>query len=142
MSQRSFEGVSIDDEVPAVEKLPTEDLAIDFFGRDHPPNPAFADAEAGRRMGVGGALVPGNLKLAWLVQLVSDWAGQEGRVLGLRAVFRRPDVAGRPLVLTGRVVDKREEDGRRIVELEVVTLADGDPSVRGNMQVELPGRPA
>ena len=142
MSQRYFEDVSIDDEVPAVEKLPTEDLAIDFFGRDNPTNPAFADAEAGRRMGVGGALVPGNLKLAWLVQLVSDWAGQEGRVLGLRAVFRRPDVAGRPLVLTGRVVDKREEDGRRIVELEVVTLADGDPSVRGNMQVELPGRPA
>ena len=140
MSQRYFEDVSIDDEVAPVEKLPTEDLAVEFFGRDNPTNPAFADAEAGRRMGVGGALVPGNLKLAWLVQLVSDWAGPEGRVLGLRAVFRRPDVAGRPLTLTGRVVDKREEDGRKIVELEVVTLADGDPSVRGNMQVELPGR--
>ncbi len=142
MSQRYFEDVRIDEELPPVEQLPTEDLAIDFFGRDNPTNPAFSDAEAGRRMGVGGALVPGNLKLSWLVQFVNDWAGTEGNVLSLRAVFRRPDVAGRPLMLTGRVVDKREEDGRKLVDLEVVTLAEGQPSVRGNMQVELPGRPA
>lgn len=140
MSQRYFEDVQVDEEIPPVEKLPTEDLAIDFFGRDNPTNPAFADAEAGRRMGVGGALVPGVLKLSWLTQFVSDWAGTEGRVLSLRAVFRRPDVAHRPLTLAGRVVDKRDEDGRKIVELEVVTLAEGDPSVRGNMQVELPSR--
>jgi len=142
MSQRYFEDVHVDDELPPVERLPTEDLAIDFFGRDNPTNPAFSDAEAGRRMGVGGALVPGNLKLAWLVQFVSDWAGAEGQVLNLRAVFRRPDIAQRPLTLAGRVVDTRDEDGRPIVELEVVTLADGEPSVRGNMQVQLPRRPA
>jgi acyl dehydratase len=142
MSQRYFEDVNVDDELPPVEKLPTEDLAVDFFGRDNPTNPAFADAEAGRRMGVGGALVPGNLKLSWLVQFVNDWAGTEAQVLGLRAVFRRPDVAGRPLTLAGRVVDKREDDGRPLVELEVVTLAEGEPSVRGNVQVVLPHRPS
>ena len=140
MTQRYFEDVTVDEELPPVERLPTEDLAVEFFGRDNPTNPAFADAEAGRRMGVGGALVPGNLKLAWLVKYVSDWGGTEGRVLGLRAVFRRPDVAGRPITLAGRVVDKREQDGRKVVELEVVTLAEGEPSVRGNMQVELPSR--
>ena len=142
MSQRYFEDVNVDDELPPVEKMPTEDLAIEFFGRDNPTNPAFSDAEAGRRMGVGGALVPGNLKLSWLVQFVSEWAGTEGRVTNLRAVFRRPDVANRPLTLAGRVVDKREENGLRIVELEVVTLAEGEPSVRGNMQVQLPSRTA
>ncbi|MHB8576561.1 MAG: hypothetical protein ACYDCQ_14660 [Dehalococcoidia bacterium] len=140
-SQRYFEDVRMDEELPPVEKLPTEDLAVEFFGRDNPTNPAFADAEAGRRMGVGGALVPGNLKLAWLVNWASEWAGTEGRVVSLRAAFRRPDVAGRPLLLSGRVVDlRREDDGRNIVELEVVTLAQGEPSVRGNMQVELPSR--
>ena len=142
MSQRYFEDVQVDEDLPPVEKMPTEDLAIEFFGRDNPMNPAFADAEAGRRMGVGGALVPGNLKLAWLVQFVSDWAGTEGRVLGLRAVFRRPDIANRPITLAGRVVDKREDGGLPIVELEVVTLAEGEPSVRGNMQVALPLRGA
>ena len=140
MMQRYFEDIQVDEELAPVEKLPTEDLAVEFFGRDNPTNPAFADAEAGRRMGIGGALVPGNLKLAWLTQYVSDWAGLEGKLLSLRAVFRRPDIAGRPLVLAGRVVDKREEGGRKVVELEVVTLAEGDPSVRSNVQVELPSR--
>lgn len=142
MSQRYYEDVRIDEELPPVEKTPTEDLAVEFFGRDNPTNPAFADAAAGRRMGIGGALVPGNLKLAWMVQFVSDWAGAEGQMRGLRAVFRRPDVAGRPIVLAGRVVDTREEEGRGLVELEVVTLAEGQPSVRSNVQVELPRRPA
>ena len=140
MMQRYFEDIQIDEELAPVEKLPTEDLAVEFFGRDNPTNPAFADAEAGRRMGIGGALVPGNLKLAWMTQYVSDWAGLNGRVLSLRAVFRRPDIAGRPIVLAGRVVDKREEGDRKVVELEVVTLAEGDPSVRSNVQVELPSR--
>jgi hypothetical protein len=38
------------------------------------------------------------------------------------------------------VVDTRDEDGRKVVELEVVTLAEGEPSVRANVQVELPSR--
>jgi acyl dehydratase len=140
MSQIYFEDVNVDDELDPIEKLPTTDLAIDFFGRDNPTNPAFADAEAGKRMGIGGALVPGMLKMSWMTQYVSDWAGPEGRVSGIRVAFRRPDVADRPLVLSGRVVDKRQDDGKNVVELEVVTLAEGQPSVRGNVQVELPSR--
>lgn len=140
MSQRYYEDVNVGDELDPLERTPTADMAIDFFGRDNPTNPAFADAEAGKRMGVGGALVPGALKMSWMAQYVSDWAGTEGHVRNLRVAFRRPDVADRPLTLSGRIVDKREEDGKKIVELEVVTLASGEPSVRGNVQVELPGR--
>lgn len=142
MSQRYFEDVQVNDELPPVEQLPTEDMAIDFFGRDNPTNPAFADAEAGRRMGLSGALVPGNIKLAWITQFANDWAGPEGWVQAVRAVMRRPDIAQKPLLLAGRVVDKRQEDGKNIVELEVVTLAEGDPSVRSSVQVQLPSRPA
>ena len=38
-----YEDVSIGDEVTPMEKLPTEDLAIDYFGRENPTNPAFGD---------------------------------------------------------------------------------------------------
>ncbi len=140
MNQRYFEDINVDDEMPTLERTPTTDMAIDFFGRDNPTNPAFSDAEAGKRMGIQGALVPGMLKMAWMTQFASDWAGTEGKVVNLRAAFRRPDVADNPIVLAGRVVDKRQEDGKNIVELEIVTLASGEPSVRGNVQVELPSR--
>ncbi|MCA9821095.1 MAG: MaoC family dehydratase, partial [Dehalococcoidia bacterium] len=125
-----YEDIAVDDELPTIERTPTEDAAIDFFGRDNPTNPAFRDAEVGRKQGFGGALVPGNLKIAWLTQFVSSWAGPEASVRNLRVAFRRPDIAGRPLTLAGRVVDKRQEDGRNVIELEVVTLAEGEPSVR------------
>ena len=59
MSELYYEDITVDDELPPLERTPTEDQAIEFFGRDNPTNPAFGDAEAGRRMGFGGALVPG-----------------------------------------------------------------------------------
>ena len=140
MSQLYYEDTKVDDEIEPLERTPTTDMAIDFFGRDNPTNPAFSDIEAGKRMGVGGALVPGLLKLSWLTQYVSNWAGQEGSVRSLRVAYRRPDIADRPLTLSGRIVDKRVEDGKNIVELEVVTLANGEPSTRANVQVELPSK--
>lgn len=140
MSSRYFEDVHVDEELEPREKMPTEEMAIEFFGANNPMNPAFADAQAGNRLGVGGALVPGVLKIAWMMQYIADWAGPEGTLRNIRVAYRRPDVAGKPLVLAGRVVDKREEDGRKMVELEVVTLAEGQPSVRGNVQIELPSR--
>jgi acyl dehydratase len=140
MTQRYYEDVNIGDETEPLERVPTTDMAIDFFGRDNPTNPAFSDIEAGKRLGVGGALVPGLLKLSWLTQYVSDWAGPAAAVRNLRAAYRRPDVADRPLTMAGHVVDKRIEDGKPIVELEVVTLAEGQPSTRANVQVELPTR--
>jgi acyl dehydratase len=136
-----FEDINVDDEIEPVDRTPTEDHAIDFWGRDNPTNPAFRDAEVGRRQGFGGALVPGMLKIAWLTQFVSTWAGPESNVKSIRAAFRRPDIAGRPLTLGGRVVDKRQEGDRNVVELEVVTLAEGQPSVRANVQVEVPSKP-
>lgn len=140
MTQRYYEDVNVGDETEPLERVPTTDMAIDFFGRDNPTNPAFSDIEAGKRMGIGGALVPGLMKLAWLSQYVSDWAGPDAAIRNLRAAYRRPDIADRPLVMAAHVVDKRMEDGRPIVELEVVTLAEGQPSTRANVQVELPTR--
>ena len=140
MSQIYFEDISVDDELAPLDQFPTEDKAVEFFGRDNPTNPAFGDAEAGRRLGFGGALVPGLLKLSWITGYVGAWAGSEANLRSVRVAFRRPDIAGKPLTLSGRVVDKREEDGKNVVELEVVTLAEGHPTVRGNVQVEVPSR--
>jgi len=140
MSQRYFEDVNVNDELDPVEKMPTADMSIDFFGRNNPMNPAFADAEHSKRLGMSGALVPGMLKIAWMTQYVNDWAGPDSKLESIRVAYRRPDIADKPLVLSGRVVDKREEDGKKVVELEVATLAEGEPTVRGNVQVVLPSR--
>ena len=146
MTQLYFEDVKVDDELPSVEHTPTTEMASNFFRQDRqeaPRQSAFTDAAAAGRMGIGGGhstLVPGPLKISWLTKFVSDWAGTDSQITSIRVALRRPDVAGKPLVLSGRVVDKRIEDGRSIVEVEAVTLADGQPSVRASVQVRLPSR--
>ena len=50
MSQLYYEDTKVDDEIEPFERIPTTDMAIDFFGRDNPTNPAFSDIEAGKRM--------------------------------------------------------------------------------------------
>ena len=142
MSIRYFEDVETDQELEPVEKIPTIEMAGGFgMARETPMGNRFTDAEASREIGIQGALVPGPVKIAWLTKYVSDWAGTGAEIAGIRVAFRRPDVAGKPLVLSGRVVDKRVQDGKSLVELEVVTLADGQPSVRANVQVRMPNRP-
>jgi hypothetical protein len=137
---RYWEDVQVDEEIPPVEKLPTSDMAVDFFGRNNRFNPAFRDAEQSKRLGLPGTLVPGVMKLAWMTQFAYDWAGPDSFLRSVRVAYRKPDIAGTPLILAGRVVDKREEDGAHVVELEVATVADGQPTVRGNVVIQLPTR--
>jgi hypothetical protein len=141
MTQRYFEDVVIDEELEPLERIPTVELAGGFSpGRESIMGNRFTDAAVNREIGIRGALVPGPLKIAWLTKYVSDWAGVGAEIASIRVALRRPDVAGKPLILSGRVVDKRISDGVPLVELEVVTLADGQPSVRANVQVRMPAR--
>jgi len=139
MSQRYFEDVSVGDELEPVEKIPTDEVATQFFAREGEPASTPERLPVSRE-GFSGVLVPGLLKVSWLTQYVSDWAGPAGRVRTVRVAYRRPDATNAPLVLTGNVVAKREEDGRHVVEIEVATMAEDGPSVRGAAQVELPAR--
>ena len=133
----SFENVNIDDELEPLERTPTAEDALRFMGQEPATKSRFSDSATAQREGFRGAVVPGLMKLAWLTSYASDWAGQGATVRSVRVAYRRPDFAGNPLVISGRVVDKREVEGRKLVDMEVVTLMeDGQPSVRGNVQVE------
>lgn len=139
MSQRYFEDVTVGDDLEPVEKLPTDDLCVDFFTRPDKPVPKPERIYSASE-GFSAVLVPGLLKVSWLSQYVERWAGPAGRFRTVRVAYRRPDATGSPLTLMGKVVDKRQEGGRNIVEIEVMTVAADGPSIRGTAQVELPSR--
>ena len=81
MSQLYYEDVKVDDEMEPLERTPTTDQAIDFFGRDKPTNPAFSDIEAGKRVGVGD-----EVKVSLQVGNTGERAGDEVVQLYLRQV--------------------------------------------------------
>jgi hypothetical protein len=71
---------------------------------------------------------------------VLAWAGPSAVFRSIRVAYRRPDPVDEPLLLTDTVVDKREEAGRHIIDVDVATVAADGPSVRGIVQIELPVR--
>jgi acyl dehydratase len=139
MSQQYFEDCSVGDELPEVEKMATVDLAVAFFTRELEPAPTPERVPVPRE-GFEGFLVPGLLKMAWLQQYVAAWAGPKATFRTVRGAYRRPDTTGQRLMLTGRIVDKREDAGHKLVEIEVATVSEEGPSVRGTVTVELPSK--
>lgn len=140
MSQVYYSDLKVGDELPPVEKLPTDELATEFFTRvgEGKPTPERLPVP---REGFSGIIVPGMLKVAWIGQFVSEWAGPEAFVRNVRVSYKRPDTTGSPLVLVGTVVDKREEESGNLAEIEVAMIAEDRPSVVGMVQVLLPDKP-
>ncbi len=139
MNQRYFEDVNVGDELPAVERMPSDEVAAAFFTREGEPTPT-PERMPVASAGFAGHIVPGLLKVAWLQQFVTDWAGPGATFRTIRVAYKRPDPTNQGLVLTGTVVDKRQEDGQNVVEVEVATIAPDGPSVRGSVQVALPSK--
>ncbi|MGI8925595.1 MAG: MaoC family dehydratase [Tepidiformaceae bacterium] len=99
--------------------------------------PFFYDEEAARAQGMPGPIVPGPLKLGLITRVVEEWLGEAGFVRQVRGAHRRPDLAGRPITIAGRVARVYEEDGHRRADLEVAVVNEGgEPSVRAFVAVE------
>ena len=86
-SQRYFEDVAIGDELSAVDKLPSVELTTGFYTREGEPPPVSERIPVARE-GFSGDIVPGLLKVAWLSQFVSDWAGPAGTFRAIRVSYK------------------------------------------------------
>ena len=99
-------------------------------------HPRFFDAEAARREGLPGAIVPGIMSQGILAALIHRWA-PEARILVLDTTFRAPLLVGSKPVCRAVVTDLDAE--ARCVEIDL-TLANeaGETRVVGTARVELP----
>jgi acyl dehydratase len=83
--------------------------------------PIHMDDEAGQAAGYASAFGMGNLQWAYLHNLVRNWMGDSGRIVSLGCQFRAPNVKGQTVTAHGTVTAVRDEDGERLVDLEVWT---------------------
>jgi acyl dehydratase len=90
-----------------------------------------------------GAFGMGNLRFAYLLNMLRDWAGDEAEVRELGCQFRAINQKDDVLTCTGTITDKRVEDGEHRVYLDVnVTNQDGLAGAPGKAIVVLPSRGA
>lgn len=83
----------------------------------------------------------GVMRQCWLYHMVSDWAGDDAIIERLEDSIRKFNYQGDTQFLTGKVVGKREEHGRCLVDLEMHMVNQRDTETAyGSASVALPSR--
>lgn len=137
-----FDDVSVGDEIPAFVRQ------TDFmhWNRYAAVNDEFVyihmDDEAGRAaLNERGAFGMGNLRYTYMLDALRDWIGDEAEIREVGVQFRAINQKNDVLTVTGKVTDKRVEDGEHRVYLDMnVVNQDGQPTCPGHAVVVLPSR--
>ncbi|MCZ7643332.1 MAG: hypothetical protein M5U33_12485 [Pseudorhodoplanes sp.] len=132
-SQVYFDDVSVGQEIPSLTKdVNTVNIlmyvaAVWLMDRIHFDNPF-----AVKRRGLPDIVAPGNMAGDYYVQLLTDWAGDKGRLRKLALQFRNFMIPGNVLTCGGRITAKAVEDGKGRVDLELwIKNQDGVVCVPG-----------
>lgn len=134
-----FDTINVGDSIPSLVKPPITRLQLALFAGaacDH--NPIHVDEDAAKGGGLPGVIAHGMLTMAFLGQLVADWAPQR-RIHSLNARFVAMAFPGDVITCTGRVTGKAAVDGENMVELELaVENQKGEKVQVGKAAVVLP----
>ena len=117
----SYDAVAIGDELPplALPPLTRTTLAL-YAGASGDHNPMHIDIDFARAAGMPDVFAHGMLSMAWLGRMLTDWVPQRDlREFSVR--FTAMTHVGERIVCTGRVVEKLERDGERLVRVSVAT---------------------
>jgi acyl dehydratase len=138
---RYFEDITVDDALPPLPKRPTLKHLVMYAGASGNFAEYHYDPEHARSLGMPGLILHGNLKIAYLGQIVTDWIGAHGSVRKLTAQIRGMDLLGDLCLVTGKVTNIWREDSAGLVEVELAAEAPGGRRTTvGSALVVLPCR--
>jgi acyl dehydratase len=133
-----FDQIKVGDTLPPL-KLPPisrHQLAL-YCGGSGDHNPIHVDIDFAKKFGFKDVFAHGMLSMAFLGRLVTSWVPQtQLRKLGTR--FTSITWVGDTITVTGKVTDKREEGGQKLVDLQVkCTNQNGQDTLQGDATVAL-----
>jgi acyl dehydratase len=137
-----FEDVKVGDEIPAWAKQ------TDFmhWNRYAAVNDEFVyihmDDESGKNAGnAQGAFGMGNLRWAYLHNMLREWAGDEADMKEMSVQYRAINQKHDVLTCTGKITEKKTENGEHLVRLDInVMNQDGKGTTPGYAVIALPSR--
>lgn len=137
-----FEDVNVGDDIPSF----TRQTDFMHWNRYAAVNDEFVyihmDDEAGKAAAnEPGAFGMGNLRYAYLLNMLREWAGDEAEIRELGVQFRAINQKNDVLTCVGSVAEKTVEDGQCLVRLDTnVINQDGVATCPGHAVVALPSR--
>ncbi len=150
--QLYWEEVEVNAPVPSLAKVATTQMLVQFAGASGDFNPLHYEDGFAAAQGVGKPIVHGQLKRAWLVQLLTDWVGERGAVRKFSCQFRGMDYPrsmktvdepqdGETWWCKGTVTKKYVEGDEHRLDCDIwVENGKGEKTTNGNATVVLPHR--
>lgn len=135
-----FDDVSVGDEIQSLTKPPvTEVQLVKYAGASGDFNPIHTVHHYAEKAGLGGVIAHGMLSMGFVGEHVTKWIGESGTLKRLKVRFIAMTRPGDIVTLKGKVTDKRESGGERLVECDVwAEKQDGTKTVTGSATVALP----
>jgi hypothetical protein len=150
--QLYWEDVKADDLIPELPKVATTQTLVKWAGASGDFSPLHYEDEFAAKVGVGKPIIHGALKRQWLIQMLTDWIGEDGQIkkftchylaLDHPRTMKTIDEAneGDSVVCKGKVTKKYEKDGQHLIDCEIWAENNhGVVTTPGKATVILPSR--
>jgi len=148
--QLYWEDIKEGDEITPLSKIATTRMLVKWAGASGDFNPLHYDEAFAASQGVGKPIVHGALKRQWLIQLMTDWMGQEGTLRKFSCRYRAMDYPramknmfeetnGETWWCKGKVTKKYTEGDAHYVDCDIwLENGKGEVTTPGNATVILP----
>ncbi|MBW8636324.1 MaoC family dehydratase [Hoeflea sp. WL0058] len=138
MSAITQDSLNVGDELPplTMPEITRTTLAL-FAGASGDHNPIHIDIDVARKAGMTDVFAQGMLPMAYLGRFLTDWAPQAS-LRQFSSRFTAITDLGDRITCTGKVVEKLERDGEKLVRLELTAAnQSGDTKLAGEALVAL-----
>ena len=135
----TFDSVEVGDTLPPLMLPPVSRTILALYaGASGDHNPMHIDIDFARQAGAPDVFAHGMLSMAWLGRMLTGWTAQRNlREFEIR--FSAITQVGERITCRGRVAEKFERDGERLVRVEVNTAnEDGEVKLAGDALIALP----
>ncbi|MFC2036068.1 MaoC/PaaZ C-terminal domain-containing protein [Chloroflexota bacterium] len=150
--QLYWEDIEVGGEVTPLAKVATRQMLVKWAGASGDFNPLHYDDTFATAQGVGIPIIHGALKRQWLVQLMTDWIGEQGTLKNISCRYRAMDYPrlmktvsepheGETWWCKGKVTKKYIEGTEHLVNCSIqIENGKGEITTPGSTTVVLPSK--
>ena len=134
MKKIKYASLEVGKEIPELVKQPSTQQLVMWAGASGDFNPIHYDKDFSTSKGLPGVIVPGQLVLAFLVEMVTDWLGDSGELKKISVSYKGMNFPGS--TITCRGVIKAKLDSERQLTLDIwAENPAGEKTVAGTAAV-------
>jgi acyl dehydratase len=122
--------LEIGHEIPRLEIVLSGDQVRRYATAAQMPGQRFFSDEVARKEGLPGQILPGNMSMALLSRMLTDWL-PGARLEKLGVTFRGIVQPGKPIVCSGFVTERRDSDAAIELECDLILEQDGERRTTG-----------